>query len=103
MSSRITYTCPICAGSMLETQSMEQERLSEVERLGEAVQFLLAALKRVQTRPMVESAFISAVCLEEASKRYGVRIEPIAKATRETTTSSDHRDTAVIKVQGEQS
>lgn len=80
MSGQITYTCPICAGSMLESQAMEQERLSEVERLGEAVQFLLAALKRVQTRPMNESAFISAVCIEEANKRYGIQIEQIAKA-----------------------
>ena len=83
MSSRITYACPICAGSMLETQSMQQERLSEVERLGEAVQFLLAALKRVQTRPMIESAFIAAVCIEEASNKYGVRVNPLAKATGE--------------------
>lgn len=83
MTKRITYTCPICAGSMLESHAMERERLSEVERLGEAVQFLLAALKRVQIRPMVESAFISAVCIEEANNRYGVQIESVIKAKGE--------------------
>lgn len=80
MTRRISYTCPVCAASMIENDSMEQERLSETELLKDAVQFLLTALKRVQTRPMNESAFISAVCIEEANKRYGIQIEQIAKA-----------------------
>ena len=66
------YTCPICCGSMLETESMEAERLSETERLQGAVDFLLAALKRVQVRPAQESAFIAAVCLQEVEKVYGI-------------------------------
>ena len=68
----LSYTCPICCGSMLETESMEAERLSETERLQGAVEFLVAALKRVQVRPAQESAFIAAVCLQEAEKVYGM-------------------------------
>ena len=71
----ISYTCPVCCASMLETDAMEQERLSEIERLQEAVTFLVAALKKVQTRPGVESAFIAAVNLEHAHKVYGVDIK----------------------------
>lgn len=71
----ISYTCPVCCASMLETDAMEQERLSEIERLQEAVTFLVAALKKVQTRPGVESAFIAAVSLEHAHKVYGVDIK----------------------------
>ena len=71
----ISYTCPVCCGSLIETDAMAQERLSEIERLQEAVTFLVAALKKVQTRPCVESAFIVAVNLEYAHKVYGVDIE----------------------------
>lgn len=71
----ISYTCPVCCASMLETDAMEQERLSEIERLQEAVTFLVAALKKVQTRPCIESAFIAAVNLEHAHKVYGVDIK----------------------------
>ena len=71
----ISYACPVCCASMLETDAMEQERLSEIERLQEAVGFLVAALKKVQTRPGVESAFIAAVNLEHVHKVYGVNIE----------------------------
>ena len=60
---------------MIETEAMEQERLSEIERLQEAVDFLVAALKKVQNRPGVESAFIAAVNLDHAHKVYGVKIE----------------------------
>ncbi|KPF66087.1 hypothetical protein IP84_16865 [beta proteobacterium AAP99] len=73
MRSR-TFSCPICAGSMNEVEESEQERLADVQRLREAVGFLMSALKRVQTRPAEESAFIAAVCLDEARKRYAVRI-----------------------------
>jgi len=74
MTRTISYTCPVCCASLLETEAMEQERLSEIERLREACGFLMSALKRVQTQPMHESAFIAAVNLEEAHKRFGVRI-----------------------------
>lgn len=67
----MSYTCPICCGSMLETDAMQAERLSETERLQGAVDFLVAALKRVQVRPAQESAFIAAVCLQDAAKVYG--------------------------------
>lgn len=71
----ISYTCPVCCASMIETDAIEQERLSEIERLQEAVAFLVAALKKVQARPGIESAFIAAVNLEYAHKAYGVNIE----------------------------
>ncbi len=69
----VTYACPVCAASMLETGAMKEDMLSEVERLKDAVDFLMLALKRVQTRPMHESAFIAAVNLQEAENRFGVR------------------------------
>jgi len=71
----MSYTCPICCGSMLETDAMQAERLSETERLQGAVDFLVAALKRVQVRPAQESAFIAAVCLQDAAKVYGVGVQ----------------------------
>ena len=75
MNRRITYVCPVCAASMLETEPMEQERLSEVERLQGAVDLLTRALLLVKRRPAQESAFIAAVNLQEAEKHYGVTVD----------------------------
>ena len=77
----MSYTCPICCGSMLETDAMQAERLSETERLQGAVDFLVAALKRVQVRPAQESAFIAAVCLQDAAKVYGAGVQLNNKLT----------------------
>lgn len=71
---KVTYSCPICAGSLNEVDAAEHDLRADVQRLREACGFLMSALKRVQTRPAEESAFIAAVCLDEAHKLYSVRI-----------------------------
>lgn len=75
MTRRISYTCPVCAGSLIETESMEQERLSEIERLEGAVELLVRGLLRVKQRPANESAFLALSFLAEAKKSYGVEYE----------------------------
>lgn len=72
--SRRVFSCPICAGSMREIDLDERELRAEIQRLSEACEFLMSALKRVKERPAQESAWIAAVCLDQAHKTYQVRI-----------------------------
>lgn len=70
--SEKSYTCPCCGISMIETAAMEVERLSEIERLRAAVEWLAWGMKQIQTRPAEASAFLACTYLAEAKRAYGV-------------------------------
>lgn len=61
-----------CAGDDVRIDEAEQE----LRRLRAAVFHLASGLDRVRRRPAIESAFIAAVCLQDAETQFGVSVIP---------------------------
>jgi len=61
-----------CAGDDARIDEAEKE----LARLRGAIAHLALGLTRVCRRPAIESAFIAAVCLQDASEKFGVSISP---------------------------